>query len=87
MFHFTNHTLTCSQLHTLYNTHSDLSEIAEYCLAFITVLADSYFTEPALVFLVIVLPCLFSRVQILVCVFWITLSYCRSDSVCPCLGF
>ncbi len=49
---------------------------------------DSYFTDPVLVFsLVLVLPCLFSRVQILACVFWITFSSCRSDSVCPCLDY
>ncbi len=29
------HSLTCNQLHTQCNTHSDPSQIAEYCLAFI----------------------------------------------------
>jgi len=33
--HFTNHTLTWNQSHTLYNTHSDPDQFAEYCLAFI----------------------------------------------------
>ncbi len=30
MFHFNDYTLTCSQSHTLYNTHSDPSQIYEY---------------------------------------------------------
>ncbi len=69
MFHCTDWTHLQSITHTLYYTHSDPSQTAEYCLAFITVIADSYFTELGFHILVIVLPCLFSCVQILACVF------------------
>ncbi len=66
----TNHTLTW-KLYTHYNTLSEPVQITEYCSTFIIVIADSHFTEPVLVFRVIVIvspvifPCFDSNLCIL----------------------
>ncbi len=61
IIHCTDHThmspITCSleSYYTLYNTHSEPVQIAEYCSAFIIVIADSHYTEPVLVIVIVLL--------------------------------